>query len=114
MVVWWGATVEIQSAFHRLFRESQISNKELAHAQKQIEVLRRSWIEVLASEQLRGLAERLPETYGLRALDAFQLAAALIWCKEKPRNRFFVCFDEALAATADRAGFAAFPATSER
>lgn len=105
--MWWGATVEIQSAFHRLFRETQITSKELAHAQKQIEVLRRSWIEVLPSEQLRDLAEHLPERYGLRTLDAFQLAAALTWCKEKPRNRFFVCFDETLAEAADRAGFTA-------
>jgi hypothetical protein len=34
-----------------------------------------------------------------------QLAAALTWCKGKPRNRAFVCFDLLLADVAAQVGF---------
>jgi len=70
-------------------------------------VLRRSWAEVLPTDRLRDLAETLPERYGLRALDAFQLAAAFLWCNERPRRRAFVCLDRQLAASAAELGFSA-------
>jgi len=38
-------------------------------------------------------------------LDSFQLAAALVWCQEKPRRRPFVTADERLAKAAEKAGF---------
>lgn len=41
----------------------------------------------------------------LRAADAVQLAAALVWCRERPRNRPFVCFDRGLAASGTVLGF---------
>jgi len=58
--------------------------------------------------RVREIAETLPQIYGLRALDSFQLAAALVWCKEKPRNRPFVCYDDKLAKAAEKAGFTVF------
>jgi hypothetical protein len=45
----------------------------------------------------------------LKALDAFQLAAALLWRNEKPRGRVFVCDDTDLAKAATKAGFIAKP-----
>jgi hypothetical protein len=45
----------------------------------------------------------------LRALDSFQLAAALVWCKEMPRGRQFVCCDVRLAEAATKAGFDVLP-----
>ncbi|MDQ7843436.1 MAG: hypothetical protein QN141_11835 [Armatimonadota bacterium] len=36
----------------------------------------------------------------------FQLAAALVWCRERPRGRSFVCLDRALALAAGTLGFA--------
>jgi len=64
---------------------------------------------VLPSDRVRGIAETLPEQYGLSALDSFQLAAALLWCKEQPRGRFFVCCDARLAEAATKAGFDVLP-----
>ena len=69
-------------------------------------VLQRSWGEILPTEKVRSLAEEMPEQYGLRAADCFQLAAAVVWCRERPRGREFVCLDQELAQAADRAGFA--------
>ena len=54
--------------------------------------LRGMWIEVQPTETVRDLAESLVQRHPLRAADATQLAAALIWCKRQPRNRAFVCF----------------------
>ena len=41
----------------------------------------------------------------LRAADALQLAAALVWAKQLPRKRLFVCFDGRLAEAAGKEGF---------
>jgi uncharacterized protein len=105
LVVWWGTPVELSSAFLQLVRAGKLAEKELKHALTQKATLRRSWIEVQPSERLRDIAETLPERYGLRGLDSLQLAAALVWCKEKPRHRSFACFDQRLAHAAAKAGF---------
>jgi len=109
IVVWWGTAVEIRSALARLQREKTVTRNGLAQALERFNVLRRSWSEVLPTERLRNLAEILPERHGVRAHDAFQLAAALIWCNEKPRRRPFVCLDRKLAASAEAVGFSVNP-----
>jgi predicted nucleic acid-binding protein len=90
-------------------REGKMTTRGLNQAVARLEVQRASWIEVLPSERAREIAETLPERYGLRALDSFQLAAALVWCKEQPRGRWFVCADTRLAEVAAKAGFSVFP-----
>jgi hypothetical protein len=54
---------------------------------------------------VREIARDLPSAYGLRAMDSFQLAAALVWCREKPRNRPFITADIDLSNAATQAGF---------
>lgn len=63
------------------------------------------WDEIVPGEHLRGLAESFPERFGLRAGDAFQLAAALVWCGEQPRRRPFITLDERLGRAAVGLGF---------
>jgi predicted nucleic acid-binding protein len=104
-VIWWATPVELSSAFSQLLKSGKLNEEELKHALTRKAMLRHSWLEVQPSEHLRDLAESLPERYQLRAADALQLAAALIWCKEKPRHRPFASFDEQLAHTAAKAGF---------
>ena len=67
--------------------------------------LRGAWDEILPSERLRSTAEDLPERFSIRAGDAMQLAAALVWCRERTRGRAFVCFDERLGKAAESVGF---------
>lgn len=105
IVVWWGTTVEARSAFAQMFRRQLFSDRDLAHALSRVEDLRKSWREVAPSDPVRELAEQLPEKHAIRASDAFQLAAALVWCKELPKDRVFVCADKRLAAAAEEAGF---------
>ena len=109
VVVWWGTTVEVCSAISRLHREGVITQKGRQQSLARLELLRQEWYEITPSEQARRLAEDLPDSYGLRALDSFQLAAALVWCREKPRNRTFVCDDARLAVAAEAVGFTVVP-----
>ncbi|HZT57896.1 MAG TPA: type II toxin-antitoxin system VapC family toxin [Pyrinomonadaceae bacterium] len=109
VAAWWGTTVEARSAFSLLVRDGQMTAKGLQQAVARLEVHRASWVEVLPGDRVREIAEGLPEQYGLRALDSFQLAAALAWCKEQPRGRLFVCCDARLAEAATKAGFDVLP-----
>ena len=105
MVVWWGAPVEARSAFARLRREKRIAEPEANEATALLTKLRETWDEVQPSEQVREMAERLPESYALRTADALQLAAALVWCRERPHNRPFICLDHRLGVAAQHVGF---------
>ena len=103
--VWWGTVIEVQSAFSRLVREKEMTGAEFKQAMARLRVLRDSWFEILPTQEVRDLAEAALMKYELRASDSFQLAAALVWCDEKPRNRPFICFDARLAEAAEAAGF---------
>jgi len=109
MVAWWGTPVEARSAFARLTRGGLLMTPQHAKAVTLLEQLRRTWDEILPTETVRVLAESLPDRYGLRAGDAWQLAAALVWCRERPRKRPFVCMDKRLAKAALDLGFTVRP-----
>lgn len=109
IVVWWGTTVEVRSAISRLLSEGTLTARGRQHALARLEVLRQEWREMMPGDKVRSIAEGLPELYDLRALDSFQLAAALVWCNEKPKNRTFVCNDSKLSAAAQTAGFNVVP-----
>ena len=105
VVVWWGTSVEINSGLARLKRNGNLTEKETVRASRLWEKLKKTCRIVSPVERVIELANDLPENYGLRALDSFQLAAALVWCQEKPRRRPFITADERLAKAAEKAGF---------
>jgi predicted nucleic acid-binding protein len=109
MVVWWGTPLEARSAFARLVRDGDITPEERRAAIRLLGQLRVTWDEILPTEKVRPLAEDLPEAHGLHAADAAQLAAALVWCRERPRQRPLVCFDDRLRAAAGAVGFSVRP-----
>jgi predicted nucleic acid-binding protein len=104
-VVWWVSRVEVHSAVARLHRLGKLKNAEKKGALSRLDVLSRGWREILPSDSLGDLATRLLDTYELRAADSLQLAAALVWCREKPARRTFVSADQRLSKTAADAGF---------
>lgn len=104
IVVWWGTSVEISRGLARL-RNGDLTEKEVVKALRLWEKLKKTCRVVSPVERVIELANDLPENYGLRALDSFQLAAALVWCQEKPRRRPFVTADERLAKAAEKVGF---------
>jgi predicted nucleic acid-binding protein len=109
MVVWWGTPLEARSAFARLVREGHLTAAERIQAIKLLRQLRATWDEILPTEKLRSLAEDLPDAHGIPASDAVQLAAALVWCRERPKQRPMVCFDERLRTAATAVGFSVRP-----
>jgi predicted nucleic acid-binding protein len=104
-VVWWGSFVEIHSAICRLHRDGEITAAGKQGAVARLQLLSRSWREILPSDQLRESAIELLNNYPLRAADSLQLSASLIWCNQRPAKRIFICADHRLSRGATSAGF---------
>jgi hypothetical protein len=103
--VWWGTRVECHSALRRLIREGNLSGKEENQAFLSLERLSAQWVEIQPSEEARQLAERLLKLHPLRAADALQLSAALIWCNRHPYGKTFIGDDTRLLEAAEIEGF---------
>src|SRR5437016_2875706 len=80
MIVWWSTRVEIRSALRRLLRERELAEEGYARASELAGQLRIRWSEILPADALRDIAEQSLDQYQIRAADALQLAAALVWC----------------------------------
>ena len=93
------------SAFARLLRSGDLGERSFRMAVSRLTELRGMWIEVQPTEPVRDLAEALVQRHALRAADAIQLSAALVWSNRQPRNRAFICFDGRLAEAAGKEGF---------
>ncbi len=104
-VVWWETSVEICSALARLERESKISEKKRLKAEKRLEILERVWNEIEPEPRVKELAKTFPANHGLKAADSLQLASALVWCNEIPKNKDFVSGDAKLLKVAKNIGF---------
>jgi predicted nucleic acid-binding protein len=103
--VWWASTVEVHSAISRLLRNGAIDAAAVDGAFARLDKLGQIWREILPEDSLRDLACRLLDMYPLRAADSLQLAAALVWCQQRPAGRTFVCGDKRLSHAAEAAGF---------
>jgi predicted nucleic acid-binding protein len=104
-VVWWGTYVEVHSAICRLHREHLINDANKQGAVARLRLLSRGWREIFPDDQVRDLAVASLDNYVLRAADALQLAASLIWCQKRPSRRSFITTDRRLAQAASAAGF---------
>ncbi len=105
-VVWWGTHVEVYSGIRRLLRDGFVNEIQGRAALEKWGRLRSSARIIKPDDKVLRIAASMTATYEIRALDAFQLSAALIWCSEKPRNRPFVCADKRLSDAATDVGFA--------
>lgn len=104
-VTWWATPVEVVSSFSRLRREETLTQEGKQQALNRLSYLRRRWTEVQPTSEVRETAERLLNVHKLRAADALQLSAALIWCSHRPRGRHFIGGDGDLANAAEAEGF---------
>jgi len=109
IVAWWATRTECVSALARLHREHAISADDEIRTRRLIGELAAQWTEIAAGTRLRDRAERLLSFHPLRASDAFQLAAALIWARGEPAGHGFVSFDDRLRRAAAREGFDVLP-----
>jgi len=109
VVVWWTTRVECLSALSRHKKEGVLPPRDESRARAILLELADAWSEVLPTEMVRQRSERLLSLHSLRAADALQLAAALIWAQDPPRNPEFVTLDRNLREAAIREGFSVLP-----
>ncbi len=109
IVVWWATRVECLSALSRRRREGALDNSSELKAKAVLSALSEEWSEVQPSETVRQRAERLLAVHPLRAADAFQLAAALIWTQDNPQGLEIVCLDQNLREAGHKEGFTVLP-----
>ena len=105
VVVWWGTAVECESAIARLERAGELTPIETASARARLAEAEAGWTEVEPTEAVRSTARRLLRVHDLRAGDALQLAAALVFADGEPRSLSVVCLDARLSTAARREGF---------
>jgi len=105
VVAWWATLVEGRSVLARLQREGILSATAFRVSWRRFSDLLDSAKEVAPSDNVREIAFQQLDRFPLRAGDGLQLAAALAWCGERPRGRWFVCADRRLAAAASASGF---------
>jgi uncharacterized protein len=111
MMVWWASPVECGSAVHRLRREGVFSPAEAAQVLAGLADALEAANVVRPGDELCATALRLLAVHPLRAADALQLAAALLWARGRPARNGFVCLDERLRTAAILEGFAVLPET---
>jgi predicted nucleic acid-binding protein len=109
IVVWWTTYIECLSALSRRQREGVLTSGDAAKARAVLSALAAAWSEVQPTEMVRVRAERLLSVHPLRAADALQLAAALVWAQEVPRGLDFVCLDQNLRESSLKEGFSIQP-----
>ena len=105
MIVWWATPVECLSAIARRERDCTLTTAQADAARHNLGQLMPSWNEVLASARVREHAGRLLLRHPLRSADALQLAAALTWARDRPREHAVCTLDARLARAAKREGF---------
>lgn len=109
IVLWWGTPVECASALSRANENHHLTPIHHRRAQAVLESLRSHAFEIQPLEEVRARALRVLDVHSLSHLEAFQLAAALVWCRERTRGVGFVSLDEQLRQAALREGFHVLP-----
>ena len=107
--VWWASPVECRSAFHRKHREGQLPEPLLQQALDRLVALFDNVDVIAPTAGVRERAGRLLAIHALRAADALQLAAALVWCEDAASAETFVSLDDRLRGAARREGFQVLP-----
>jgi len=95
----------VRSVLSRVHRDGTISSAAFRASWERVSGLLTACIIIQPTDNVRALAFVQLDRFTLKASDALQLAAALVWCRERPRGRLFVCNDRQLLGAATAAGF---------
>ena len=107
--VWWGSGIECCSSLARLRRDKIITTAQEDLLRDLLQKMQGHWTEVEPTDEVRSHARRLLLRHPLRAADAMQLAAALVWADGSPEELGFVCLDQRLREAARSEGFLLLP-----
>lgn len=97
--------MEITSALWRLVREGALAEDDARLAEQRAAELAAASRAVVDVDAVKAYAKRLLRVHALRAADALQLGAALVWANGRPQGRSLCTLDERLAQAARREGF---------
>jgi predicted nucleic acid-binding protein len=109
VVIWTLTPIEIVSALQRLVREGELDERAAISAENLVLALLESAHEIAAVDRVKETARRVLRTHPLRAADALQLAAALVWAEHDTRDAVVHTLDNRLALAALREGFEVVP-----
>jgi predicted nucleic acid-binding protein len=105
MVLWTLTSVEVMSAFRRLVREQVLEEDGARLAERRLDQLIQTCHVVIDVPAVKRLATRVLRLHPLRAFDALQLGAALLWAEGHPEGRTLHTLDARLRRAAEREGF---------
>jgi predicted nucleic acid-binding protein len=105
IALWTLTPVEIVSALWRLIRDGALDETTARQSELRARELESASHLIVDVEGAKRLASRLLRVHVLRAADALQLAAALLWASGAPQGRTLHTLDERLARAARREGF---------
>ena len=109
LAVWWATKVEATAGICRSRSDGSSGKPTISALAVALERLLRDAYEIGPTEEIRDTACRLLRVHPLRAADALQLSAALVWAEHRPLGRGFVCLDARLREAAEREGFDVTP-----
>jgi hypothetical protein len=109
VVAWTLTPVELVSALRRLRREGALAERAAREAEAVANDLVSRAHLVSDVERVKGIAVRLLRVHTMRAADALQLGAALMWSDGHPDTAILHTFDRRLAEAASREGFRVIP-----
>ena len=107
--VWWATRTECLSALERGVRAGKVDGTSLPQMRRALMALTVGWFEIAPHDALRRQADRIVSLHSLSAADAFQLAAALQWCRQDPLAAEMVVLDRRLREAAQKEGFIVLP-----
>jgi hypothetical protein len=113
LVIWWGTALECAGALAAAKRKGWLAEAGVLRAQTAIEHLRERAFEVQPTAEVRSRALRIVSVHTLRTGAALQLAAALVWCRERTHGVSFICLDGPLRLAAGLEGFRVQPYADE-
>ncbi len=108
VVVWWSTVVECFSAIARARRNGRITVAQEAQTARVLQHLASKWNEITPWPEVRTQAQRLVRIHPLRAADALQLGAAIVWTGHAGEGEF-VSLDDRLREAARLEGFDVVP-----
>lgn len=109
LTVWWCTSVECASVLARLCRSGDLDEQGVRDAASILRQVLSSAFEVQPVAAVRDRAVTLLRIHPLRAADALQLAAALVWRGDGQERAEFVCLDDRLRQAAAAEGFSVIP-----
>jgi len=109
VMVWTMSKIEVCSALCRRFHEGSLKENDFDSARKRMNEFFDVAFEIISVAKVKDRALRLLQVHKLSAVDALQLAAALVSTQEDTLKLQIMSFDERLSQAAKREGFIVNP-----